>query len=210
MVEAARKEIETATGIPGADVMISRHARPHRAGARGPGRARGRLRRRAIRLAAEYRDGLPGKIAEAVRQADAALGPAEARPAHGQEASIAFNRRFHMTDGTVGWNPGKLNPKILKPAGTIDPDVAVVFFESRRRGASRSPTYVNYAVHLDNVGGLKFSADMPATLSRPARPVQGPGDGDGLHRRLLRRHQPHRRELGRAPGRLRERGADGR
>ena len=46
------------------------------------------------------------------------------RVARGRETSIAFNRRFHMKDGTVGWNPGKGNPLILKPAGTIDPDQA--------------------------------------------------------------------------------------
>ena len=32
-----------------------------------------------------------------------------------------------MTDGTVGWNPGKMNPMIIKPAGPIDPDVSVLY-----------------------------------------------------------------------------------
>ncbi len=69
-----------------------------------------------------------------------------------------------MKDGTVGWNPGKLNPGILKPAGPIDPEVPVVYFES----TSGKPlaTYVNYAVHLDNVGEPKISADLPFTLAR--------------------------------------------
>jgi hypothetical protein len=77
-----------------------------------------------------------------------------------------------MKDGTVGWNPGKLNPNILKPAGTIDPDVPVVYFES----ADRKPlaTYVNYAVHLDNVGGQRISADLPYTLSKLLADVEGP------------------------------------
>jgi hypothetical protein len=70
-----------------------------------------------------------------------------------------------MTDGTVGWNPGKLNPKILKPAGTIDPDVAVVYFEADDKSRAPLATYVNHAVHLDNVGGMEFSADMPATIA---------------------------------------------
>jgi hypothetical protein len=122
-------------------------------------------------LARRYRDELPAKIAEAVRQAEARLAPAKAFAGHGHEPSIAFNRRFHMQDGTVGWNPGKLNPKILKAAGTIDPDVPIVYFES----AEGKPlaTYVNYAVHLDNVGGTVVSADMPYFLGRALAEFQG-------------------------------------
>ena len=77
-----------------------------------------------------------------------------------------------MKDGTVGWNPGKGNPLILKPAGTIDPDVPVLFFET----ADKKPvaTYVNYAVHLDNIGEPLISADMPATLSRCLADFKGP------------------------------------
>ena len=37
-----------------------------------------------------------------------------------------------MKDGTVGWNPGKKNPNVIKPAGTIDPDVPVVFLRIDR------------------------------------------------------------------------------
>jgi hypothetical protein len=77
-----------------------------------------------------------------------------------------------MKDGTVGWNPGKLNPNILKPAGPIDPEVPMVYFES----PDRKPllTYVNYAVHLDNVGGVQISADMPSTVARMLAEVKGP------------------------------------
>jgi len=35
-------------------------------------------------------------------------------------------------------------------------------------------TYVNYAVHLDNVGGLKISADLPHTLTECLGNVLGP------------------------------------
>jgi hypothetical protein len=77
----------------------------------------------------------------------------------------------HMKDGTVGWNPGVLNPRILKPAGPIDPDVPVVYFET----PSRNPIalYVNHAVHLDNIGGTRISADLPYTLSRLLADVKG-------------------------------------
>jgi hypothetical protein len=68
-----------------------------------------------------------------------------------------------MTDGTVGWNPGKQNPKIVKPAGPIDPDVAVLYAEAS--DCKPISTYVNLALHLDNIGGTEVSADLPFTLS---------------------------------------------
>ncbi len=77
-----------------------------------------------------------------------------------------------MKDGTVGWNPGKLNPGIIKPAGTIDPEVPVVYLEST--AGKPLATYVNYAVHLDNVGEPRISADLPFTLSRALADVKGP------------------------------------
>lgn len=171
LVEDARREVERTTGIPGSHVMISAshaHTGPVIAG-------------RGIReddlggtsdLAKAFRAGLPAKIAEAVRLADSRLAPAVVSAAHGNESSIAFNRRYHMTDGTVGWNPGKLNPKIVKPAGTIDPDVPVVLFASP--AGKPLAVYVNHAVHLDNVGGALLSADMPYTLSKALGEFLGP------------------------------------
>jgi neutral ceramidase len=171
LVEEARRAIEEATDLRGDAVMISAtHAHT------GPVLSGSALRDDApgagSDLARRYRAALPAKIAEAVRLAESRLAPARLRVGHGREASIAFNRRFHMADGSVGWNPGKLNPAILKPAGTIDPDVPIVYVES----AEGRPiaAYVNYAVHLDNVGGLQFSADMPYTLAGALAGFKGP------------------------------------
>lgn len=171
LVAAARRLIDEQTGVPGPAVMISAthsHTGPVLAG-------RGR-REQAMGggspLARRYMDDLPGRIAEAVRLAESRLAPASVEFGRGHEASIAFNRRFHMTDGTVGWNPGKLNPRIIKPAGPIDPDVPYVFFATTERKPIAA--YVNYAVHLDNVGGPEISADMPYTLSRLLGEFHGP------------------------------------
>jgi neutral ceramidase len=171
LVEEARHAVEVATGVRGDAVMISAtHAHT------GPVLSGRGVREIAMggqsELARAFRAGLPKKIAEAVRLAESLARPSVMLVGHGRETSIAFNRRYHMTDGTVGWNPGKLNPKVLKPAGTIDPDVAVVSFES----AENQPVaaYINYAVHLDNVGGQWFSADLPYTLGKLLADVQGP------------------------------------
>lgn len=167
LVEYARREIERVAGVPGAAVMISAthsHTGPV-VDLNSPFGGQSELVNR-------YRAELSTKIAAVVGQAKSRLAPARALAAHGSESSIAFNRRYHMTDGTVGWNPGKKNPKVLKPAGTIDPDVPIIFFESTDRKPIAA--YVNYAVHLDNVGEPLISADMPATLSRCLADYLGP------------------------------------
>jgi neutral ceramidase len=167
LVDEARREIERTTHVRGGDVMISAthtHTGPvlDRHSAFGG-------RSESVR---GYLSGLPAKIAEAVRRAEAQLAPARVSSACGREESIAFNRRYHMKDGTVGWNPGKLNPGIIKPAGTVDPEVPLVHFESTR--GQPLATYVNYAVHLDNVGEPRISADLPFTLSRALADFKGP------------------------------------
>ena len=167
LVEDARREIERATHVPAASVMISAtHSHT------GPVLDRNSPFGGRSELVARYRAELPAKIADAVGQAKTHMVPARLSAARGLESAIAFNRRYHMKDGTVGWNPGKRNPNIVKPAGTIDPDVPVVFFESLDREPLAA--YVNYAVHLDNVGEPLISADMPATLSRCLADYKGP------------------------------------
>jgi neutral ceramidase len=136
LVDDARAAIDRTCHVPGANVMISAthsHTGPivdtkNRFGGQSD-------------IVKGYRAALPAKIAEAVRQAEARLAAVTLSAARGRESSIAFNRRFHMKDGTVGWNPGKGNPLIIKPAGTIDPDVPVLYFET----ADKKPvaTYVN-------------------------------------------------------------------
>jgi len=157
LVENTRREIEKTTQLSGGNVMISA-THTHTGPVLDPGNRFGGK----SDLVKDYSAGLPARIAEAVRLAETRLTPARAFAARGHEDSIAFNRRFHMRDGSVGWNPGKRNPKILKAAGPIDPDVPIVYFESTT--GKPLATYVNYAVHLDNIGKPQISADMPFTL----------------------------------------------
>lgn len=122
-----------------------------------------KLREVSNALLDNYITKLPSLIEESVIKANNALAPANLFIGLGQEASISFNRRYYMTDGSVGWNPGKLNPNIIKPAGPIDPDVFVLYAETPDGKAIS--TYVNFALHLDNVGGTEISADLPYTMS---------------------------------------------
>ncbi|MBX9622926.1 MAG: neutral/alkaline non-lysosomal ceramidase N-terminal domain-containing protein [Gemmataceae bacterium] len=172
VVDEARKLVEKQTGIPGRHVMISA-THSHTGPVLSDGSAFADAVGGGQKLVREYVAGLPAKIAEAVQKADAARKPAKVSFAAGREDGLAFNRRFHMTDGTVGWNPGKKNPKIVRPAGPTDPSVPVVFVET----AEGKPiaVYVNFAMHLDTVGGMHYSADYPGTLARALAEVKGDG-----------------------------------
>src|SRR5207248_8582501 len=124
-------------------------------------------------IAKDYVKELPGKIAEAVKKADAARKPARVSFAVGKEEGLAFNRRYHMDDGSVGWNPGKKNPKVVRPAGPTDPSVPVVYVETT--DGKPIAVYVNFAMHLDTVGGLYYSADYVHALSQALAAVKGDG-----------------------------------
>ncbi len=163
MVDGARKEIDRMTGVRGENVMISAtHAHT------GPILATTASRDAALGGSSEmvnrYNAGLQKKIAQSVKEAESRLAPARLLCGTGKEENLSYNRRFFMKDGSVGWNPGKLNPNIVKPAGPIDPDIGVMYVES----LDKKPiaTYVNFAMHLDTVGGMQISADYPYTLSR--------------------------------------------
>jgi len=121
----------------------------------------------------EYRASLPAKIAAAVRQAHQDLQPVRVSAGIGHENSLSFNRRFLMKDGSARMNPGKRNPDIVRPLGPIDPDVMVAYIESL--DGKPLATFVNFAMHLDTVGGKEVSADFPYTLSKLLAEAKGPG-----------------------------------
>lgn len=125
-----------------------------------------------LKLAKDYVEKLPGLIAKSVEEANGKLTPAKAFAGTGHEETLAFNRRYVMKDGSVGWNPGKLNPNIVRPAGPTDPDVPVVYFQSP--DGTALVTYTNFALHLDTVGGTRISADFPYTLHTLLKRIKGP------------------------------------
>lgn len=156
ITDRAREEIEKTTGIKGNHVMISAtHAHT------GPQFAK-------KQIAIDYTESLPHRIAESVRLANERRQPARLCVANGHCENLAFNRRYFMRDGSVGWNPGKLNPNIVMPAGPSDPAVGILYVEKpQAQGPAQSiATYVNFAMHPDTTGGNKLSADWPGALSR--------------------------------------------
>jgi hypothetical protein len=109
--------------------------------------------------ARKYTLELPSRIAQAVAEANGKLQPVAVSYAREHEDRLSYCRRFWMKDGTVGWNPGKLNPNVIRPVSPIDPEVGVVYFET----TDKKPllTYVNFALHADTTGGTKISRTIP-------------------------------------------------
>lgn len=175
ITDAARAEAEKATGIKGDRIMIfathahtgpdliGRGTRSSEAAGQNP-------------IAAEYTRELPQRIAESIRLANERLEASQLSVAEGRCENLAFNRRYYMRDGSVGWNPGKLNKNIVLPAGPSDPAVGLLVAESPSATgpAQTIATCVNFAMHPDTTGGSKISADWPGALSRALAAYHGP------------------------------------
>ncbi|OAI54541.1 hypothetical protein AYO47_02775 [Planctomyces sp. SCGC AG-212-M04] len=163
VVDEARAAIEKRTGIPGRNILIAAthsHTGPMLANANRRWNDFGG----STPLAREYTAALPGKLADSVEAAVKTLTPVTASYAIGRCEGIAFNRRFLMVDGSVAWNAGKLNPRIVRPAGPVDPELPVLSFEADKRRPIAM--FVNFPIHLDTVGGPIISADVPGVVSR--------------------------------------------
>ena len=120
----------------------------------------------------DYPSELAAKIVKVVTEAGAAAKPVRLKAGVAEQQGLSFNRRFHMKDGTVRFNPGVLNPDIVRPAGPIDPGVGIVFFDDAKSD-SATAALVNFALHLDTVGGTEYAADYPFYLEQSLREKYG-------------------------------------
>lgn len=118
-----------------------------------------------------YEKILATKIHDAVKIAMQNMQPAAIKSGVGKEENISFHRRFMMKDGTVKFNPGALNPDIVRPMGPIDPEVGILYFETP--DGKPIAVLVNFAMHLDTVGGTEISADYPYYMERVLKKVLG-------------------------------------
>ena len=173
VVVEARKLVEEQTGIPGANVMIAA-THTHTAPVLYKETISDLVSGGAKPVAKEYSQGLPKRIAEAVVAADKERKAVRVSVAKEHEDQLGYNRRFWMRDGSVGWNPGRFNPQVIRPAGPIDPEVGLFYAETI--GANPQPvlSFVNYAMHPDTTSGAKISADYPGALSRVMALYKGP------------------------------------
>ncbi len=153
VIEAARALVTESTGLPPERLVVQAthtHLGPH---------------------SGEHLEFLAGRISEAVIQAARQAGPVAASAGCGAAEGIAFCRRFLMTDGAVRFNPGRRNPDIVGETNPADPRVAVLALERPHHAGGL--VVVNFACHLDTIGGTVMSADYPHYLSRVVKAVFG-------------------------------------
>lgn len=156
-----RHDVSKQTGIPAANIVIS--ATHTHTG--GPSREAAT----EWSIDESYLDWLTTRTIEALVMAHSNRQPVRIGFGEGHEDTVAFNRRFHMADGTVRTNPGVGNPNIVAPAGPIDPQVQVIRIDDltgRPLGLIS-----NYACHADTVGGTEYSADFPGAISTTIKEV---------------------------------------
>ncbi|QDS86041.1 Neutral/alkaline non-lysosomal ceramidase [Rosistilla ulvae] len=121
-----------------------------------------------------YAKYLSNQIVAAIVQANAAAVPASISSGQtNQETPVSFNRRFVMRDGSVATWQNHRNPKVVRAAGPIDPEIGLLMFRS---AADDQPLGVmsNFALHLDTVGGTQWSADFPFYIEQALRKHLGP------------------------------------
>ena len=120
-----------------------------------------------------YTEWVPLKIADAVELAVWRLKPARVGFASVDEERITFNRRWHMKNGTVRFNPGIENPDLVEPTGTIDPELAIMYVEATDDGAPISAV-ANFSLHyIGTDNGNALSADYFGHFDRLMRHYLG-------------------------------------
>jgi hypothetical protein len=173
---AARKIASEKTGIPVDHIVIA--ATHSHTGPLYEGALRDYFHARTVaklgndpQEEVDYPKLLTEKLVEAIVAADKAAAPALLSAGIAKQEGISFNRRFHMKDGSVVFNPGKMNPDIVRVAGPIDPDVGQLLV----RGGDGEPvaSVTVFPLHLDTVSGTEYSGDYPHYLEKILRQDRG-------------------------------------
>ena len=167
-----RTRAATLTGIPASHIAVTAthtHTGPLFAGER----ARVFSDQAAAKFgsdplaAVKYPEMLRDRLVEAIVAANARLSPAALEFVRTSEDRLTFNRRYHMKDGTVRFNPGILNPEIVRPAGPVDTDLPFLLIT---KDTVPVGSLTVFALHLDTVGGgTEYSADYAGHLAHELR-----------------------------------------
>jgi hypothetical protein len=169
LTDLARQRASRLTGIPTANIVITAthtHGSPEYCGP-----MRDFLHERARKAnqgsdphePMDYRARLVERWADVIAAAWTNRQPALLEVVIPRLEGIAFNRRYWMKDGSVGWNPQRGDTNIFRPAGPVDTDFP---FLLARSAAAREPigSLSVFAMHTAVYGGAPFSADFPAHL----------------------------------------------
>ncbi len=123
-------------------------------------------------MRAEYIDRLIDGPVEAICQADATAGQAAIESGTAsQNEPVSFNRRSVTRDGSVKTWMSASHPDFVRTAGPIDPQIGLVVV--RDEAGNPRGILSNFALHLDTVGGMKWSADYPFFIERTLQQATG-------------------------------------
>ncbi len=112
------------------------------------------------------------QVVKVLVAAQANLRPAEVQAGIATQNGLSFNRRYWMRNGKVAFNPGQLNPDIVRPAGPTDPDVGILLARDLTTKQPFAGLTV-FATHSDTVGGTLYSADYEYYLEQTLRAAFG-------------------------------------
>jgi len=169
----ARARVSKATGIPVSHIMLSAthsHTGPNFDDVR-----RDYFHEQAVKQFGKdpheeiyYPDFLTERLVKVLTEANRKLAPANVVVGVTKLEGISFNRRFHMRNGRVQFNPGQLNTNIVRAAGPIDPDVAMLVLRTADNTRALAGATI-FSCHCDTVGGTEYSADYPFFLQQTLR-----------------------------------------
>ncbi len=157
LIDRARKMIEAKCGIPQDHVLCSA-THTHTGVTLAP--------TFQSEVDTAYCEFLIERIVEGVCEANSRLAPAKIGWTVGNNPNQVFNRRWYMRDGykitdpfdvgedRVRMNPPPGDPKLLKPAGPIDPEIPIVSVVSP--DGTPIALLANYSLHY--VGGVPSGA----------------------------------------------------
>jgi neutral ceramidase len=124
-------------------------------------------------LRAEYIEKLLSGPVDAIARAHVGTGKFTLSTGAALETTpVAFNRRFVMRDGSVRTWQALSNPEVVRAAGPIDPRIELLAVRNLEDGTVRG-ILSNFALHLDTVGGMRWSADYPFFIERTLRKTYG-------------------------------------
>lgn len=173
-----RQRAAEQTGIPAANIVLSAthsHTAPDYTKSLylhlGPKEL---LKTEQDQTRANYAGQLIANTVQAIVNAQKNAQPAQLLFGTGtQKEPISFCRRFVMRDGSVRTWVGLKHPEALRSTAPIDPEVGLLQI-NRASDAQPVGLLSSFALHLDTVGGMEWSADYPYYLQESVRAKLGP------------------------------------
>lgn len=153
--DLAKRQIQESTGIPASHMLMAATHTHSATTARGPSKTLPETN------LTDYQRFLAHRIVTGVQQALEQLEPARIAWGKVDEPSEVFNRRWFIDDESlrqnpfggidqVRMNPPRGSPKLIRPAGPIDPEIS--FLSVQSLGGRPIALLANYSLHY--VGGV--------------------------------------------------------